>query len=47
MFLDRFDLLMLKIFFKKLKKLHFDSFLNEKHFELPLLPQSQIHPWHL
>jgi len=40
MFSDRFDVLISKIIFKN-KKLHFDTFLNKKHFELPPLPQSQ------
>ena len=42
MFSDHFDMLMSKIFFKKIKKLHFDIFLSEKHFELLPPPQSQI-----
>jgi hypothetical protein len=44
MFSDCFDMLMSKIILKKLKKkLHFNIFLNEKNFELSLLPQSQTH----
>jgi hypothetical protein len=31
--LDRFDALISKIIFKKLKKYHFDAFRHEKHFE--------------
>jgi len=41
MFLDGFDVLMSKIIFLKWKKLHFDLFLSEKHFEPPLLLKFQ------
>jgi hypothetical protein len=41
MFLDCFDVLISKIFFKKIKKLYFNVFLNEKHFEPPPPPQFQ------
>jgi len=41
MFLNSFDTLMLKIIFLKIKKLYFNVFLSEKHFEPSLLPQSQ------
>jgi hypothetical protein len=37
--LDRFDVLILKIIFKKIKKYHFDAFRHEKHFE----KQPQLH----
>ena len=41
MFLDRFDLLILKLIFFKKNKHYFNVFLSEKHFKLQLLPQSQ------
>jgi hypothetical protein len=44
MFLDGFDMLMSKMIFKKMKKLHFDAFLSKKHIEPSLLPQSQTSP---
>jgi hypothetical protein len=43
MFLDRFDVLMSKINFKK-KKHYFDAFLSKKHFEKKLLPHPQTPP---
>jgi len=36
-FLDCFDLLILKINFKKLKKYYYDIFLNKKYFKKQLL----------
>jgi hypothetical protein len=42
-FLDCFDVLMSKVNFKN-KKYHFDSFLNEKHFEKQPLSHSYIGP---
>jgi hypothetical protein len=33
MFLDRFDVLILKIILKKIKKNYFDIFPSKKHFE--------------
>jgi len=39
--LDRFDALISKIIFKKLKKYHFDAFRHEKHFEKQPQPYSQ------
>jgi hypothetical protein len=33
MFLDYFDILILKIIFKKLNKFYFDAFSSEKYFE--------------
>jgi len=40
MYLDRFDVLILKIIFKKLF-FYFNIFLNEKHFKSSLTPQPQ------
>jgi hypothetical protein len=44
MFSYYFDVLMSKMIFKKIKKLHFDAFLSEKHFEPSPLSQSQTDP---
>ena len=44
MFLDHFDVLMLKMIFKKWKKYHFDVFQHEKHFEKLPQPHSQTDP---
>jgi hypothetical protein len=41
MFSYRFDVLMLKIIFFKIKKLYFHVFLSKKYFEPLSLPQSQ------
>jgi hypothetical protein len=38
MFLDHFDVLILKIILKKLKKYYFNIFLNKKYFKLQSLP---------
>jgi len=39
--LDRFDALISKIIFKKIKKHHFNAFRHEKHFEKQPQPHSQ------
>ena len=39
--LNRFDALILKMIFKKMKKHHFDAFRHEKHFEKQPQPHSQ------
>ena len=39
MFLNRFDILILKMNFKKIKKNLFNAFSSEKHFEKQPLPQ--------
>jgi hypothetical protein len=39
--LDRFDALILKIIFKKIKKHHFDAFQHGKYFEKQPQPHSQ------
>jgi hypothetical protein len=39
--LDRFDLLISKMIFKKYKKYHFDTFRHEKLFEKQQQPHSQ------
>jgi hypothetical protein len=40
-FSDRFNALISKIIFKKLKKNHFDAFSSEKHFEKQSSPHFQ------
>jgi len=45
MFLDCFDVMMLKIIFKKEKNNNFDKYVSEKHVEKLSLPLFQtIHP---
>jgi hypothetical protein len=41
MFSNGFNILILKMIFKKIKKHHFDAFLCEKYFEPQPLPQFQ------
>jgi hypothetical protein len=41
-FLDCFDILMLKNNFLKIKKFHFNVILNKNYFKLPPLSQFQI-----
>jgi hypothetical protein len=43
MFSDCFNVLMLKIIFKKIKKNYFNTFLTKKYFKLSLLPQFQTY----
>jgi hypothetical protein len=43
-FSDRFDELILKIFFEKIKKHYFSAFPSKKHFEKKLLPHFQTPP---
>jgi hypothetical protein len=42
-FLDRFDVLVSKMIFKKMKKHHWHVFRHEKLFEKQLLPHCQTH----